>query len=202
VRCAAAGLHKLMTDRSNGYEAIARHFIRARTPTIGPTIVRQWAKRLTAGASILDVGCGYGIPISKTLLEGGFRVYGVDASPTLVDKFREQFPNTHVECSSVEDSRFFDRTFDAVIAWGLIFILPIESQKILIGKVARALNPNGQFLFTATKEPWTWQDNLTDLPSVSLGQEVYEQELAAQGLVLLGNDEDEGGNYYYFATKS
>jgi hypothetical protein len=97
---------------------------------------------------------------------------------------------------------FFNRTFDAVIAWGLIFILPVESQRILIDKVGRALNPNGKFLFTATKEPFTWNDNLTELPSVSLGLNLYEQELAAHGLLLLGNDEDEGGNYYYFATKS
>src|ERR671924_677858 len=117
----------IVTDKSNGYEAIAKDFIRARTPTIGPRIVRQWAKGLPAVASILDVGCGYGIPISQTLLQDGFTVYGVDASPTLVSKFRKQFPNTPVECSSVEDSLFFSRTFDAVIAWGLIFILPVES---------------------------------------------------------------------------
>jgi 2-polyprenyl-3-methyl-5-hydroxy-6-metoxy-1,4-benzoquinol methylase len=189
-------------DKSNGYEAIAEHFSRARTVSIGPRVVREWAKALPAGASILDVGCGYGIPISQTLLQDGFIVYGVDASPTLVSKFRKHFPNTPVECSSVEDSVFFNRTFDAVIAWGLIFILPVESQRILIDKVGRALNPNGKFLFTATKEPFTWNDNLTELPSVSLGLNVYEQELAAHGLLLVGNDEDEGGNYYYFATKA
>jgi 2-polyprenyl-3-methyl-5-hydroxy-6-metoxy-1,4-benzoquinol methylase len=189
-------------DKSNGYEAIAEHFSRARTVSIGPRVVRAWAKALPAGASVLDVGCGYGIPISQTLLQDGFIVYGVDASPTLVSMFRKHFPSTPVECSSVEDSVFFNRTFDAVIAWGLIFILPVESQRVLIDKVGRALNPNGKFLFTATKEPFTWNDNLTELPSVSLGLNLYEQELAAHGLLLVGNDEDEGGNYYYFATKS
>ena len=190
-----------MRDKSNGYEAIAEHFSRARTVSIGPRIVREWTKGLADGATILDLGCGYGIPISQTLLQDGFTVYGVDASPTLVSKFRKQFPNTPVECSPVEESAFFSRTFDAVIAWGLIFILPVESQRILIDKVARVLNPNGKFLFTATKEPVTWMDNLTDLPSISLGHEVYEQELAAHRLVLVGNDQDEGGNYYYFAIK-
>ena len=42
---------------------------------------------------------------------------------------------------------------------------------------------------------------MTGLPSISLGHEVYEQELSAHGLVLVGNDEDEGQNYYYFATR-
>ena len=42
---------------------------------------------------------------------------------------------------------------------------------------------------------------MTSLPSIPLGYEAYEQELATHGLRLIGNDEDEGKNYYYFATK-
>jgi hypothetical protein len=42
---------------------------------------------------------------------------------------------------------------------------------------------------------------MTGLPSISLGHDAYEQELAAHGLALVGDDEDEGGNYYYFAAK-
>jgi 2-polyprenyl-3-methyl-5-hydroxy-6-metoxy-1,4-benzoquinol methylase len=189
-------------DGSNGYERIAEHFIRARNSSIGPAVVRKWAKGLPSGASILDVGCGSGIPISQTLLQEEFTVYGVDASPTLVAKFRKQFPDTPVECSPVEDSLFFGKTFDAIVCWGLMFVLPVNSQRILIDKVARALHPDGKFLFTATKEPCTWSDSLTHLPSTSLGHEAYEQELASRGLVLVGNDQDEGGNYYYFATKT
>jgi len=189
-------------DKSNGYEPIAENFTRARTRTIGSRIVREWAKGLPPGASILDIGCGCGIPISEALLQEGFTVYGVDASATLVSKFRERFPNAPVECSSVEDSPFFSRTFDAVVAWGLIFILQAKAQQRLIGKVARTLNRQGHFLFTSPKQVCTWMDSMTDLPSISLGHEVYEQELGAHGLVLVGNDEDEGENYYYFATKS
>ncbi|MGH9627565.1 MAG: class I SAM-dependent methyltransferase, partial [Bryobacteraceae bacterium] len=191
----------VVQDKSNGYEAIAEAFTRARTISIGPRIVRKWAKRLQPGASILDIGCGYGIPISEALLREGFAVYGVDASETLVAKFRERFPNAAVECSSVEESQFFNRTFDAVVAWGLMFILPPDTQRSLISKVARTLNINGQFLFTSPREPCSWRDGMTGLSSVSLGHDVYAEELAARGLVLVGNDEDEGQNYYYFAAR-
>ena len=75
-------------------------------------------------------------------------------------------------------------------------------QRSLIGKVARTLNRHGHFLFTSPKVPCTWLDSLTGLASISLGHDVYEQELTAHGLLLVGNDEDEGENYYYFATKS
>ena len=192
---------KLMQDKSNGYEAIAEAFTRARRPHIGPKTVLEWAKRLQPGASVLDIGCGNGVPISKALLDEGFAVHGMDASETLVAEFRKRFPEATIECSSVEDSTFFNRTFDAVVAWGLMFILPAEVQRTVIGKVGHALNRQGQFLFTSPREACSWTDGMTGLPSISLGHQVYAEELAANGLALIGNDEDEGQNYYYFATK-
>jgi 2-polyprenyl-3-methyl-5-hydroxy-6-metoxy-1,4-benzoquinol methylase len=188
-------------DWSNGYEGIAEAFTRARTLSIGPRVVRKWAKRLPSGASVLDIGCGNGVPISEALLQEGFTVYGVDASQTLVAKFRERFPKAVVECAPVEESAFFHRTFDGVVAWGLMFLLPADTQLGLIGKMARVLNPGGHLLFTSPRQACTWTDGMTGLPSISLGHGVYERELEAQGLVLVGNDEDEGGNYYYFATR-
>ncbi|HUB80309.1 MAG TPA: class I SAM-dependent methyltransferase [Bryobacteraceae bacterium] len=188
-------------DPSNGYEAVAETFARARTPTIGPRVVREWAKRLPPGASILDLGCGPGIPISQTLIDLGFAVYGIDASATLVARFRRSFPNIPVEHNSIEQSDFLGRMFDAVIAWGLMFILPVESQAVLIAKAARVLVPGGNFLFTAPQRPCTWEDGLTGILSTSLGQESYERELSSQGMAAIGNDQDEGENFYYFARK-
>lgn len=190
-----------MRDKSNGYEAIAEAFTRARTPSVGPRIVRKWGARLPPGAAVLDLGCGNGVPISEALLSDGFAVYGVDASQTLVAKFRARFPEAKIEWSSVEESPFFNRTFDGVVAWGLMFLLPAEVQRTVIGKVARALNHDGHFLFTSAKEAGSWTDAMTGLPSISLGQDAYEQGLSAHGLELIGNDLDEGDNYYYFATR-
>ena len=190
-----------MPDGSNGYENIAEAFIRTRRSWIGPTVVRKWAAGLRPGASILDLGCGSGVPISEALLQDGFAVYGVDASATLIAKFRERFPAVPLECNTVEESLFFSRKFDAAIAWGLMFLLPVETQRSLIGKIARALNADGHFLFTAGKEADTWSDNMTGLHSSSLGHDAYQQELEAHGFRLVGNDVDEGDNYYYFAAK-
>ena len=190
-----------MSDRSNGYEAIADDFIRARRSSIGPSVVRAWSKRLAPGASILDIGCGSGVPISQCLIEEGFELHGLDASATLIKRFRERFPSVPVECSPAEDSSFFDRAFDAVVAWGLMFLLPAETQIIVIGRVAHALNTGGHFLFTCPSEVCSWTDGMTGLVSVSLGREAYERELAANGLIVTGNDRDEGENFYYFAEK-
>jgi len=187
-------------DKSNGYEEMAEHFMRARNPRIGPETVREWSKSLPRGASILELGCGHGM-ISRVLIEEGFDVFGVDASPKLIAAFRERFPGAHAQCAAVEDSDFFGRSFDAIVAWGLMFLLPADLQELVIRKAAQALNPGGRFLFTSTEQPVTWNDSLTGRESVSLGAEAYRRMLQAQGLILQPELSDEGENHYSSAVK-
>jgi hypothetical protein len=63
-------------DPSNGYEAIAKIFIAGRGTggLIGARQVRQWAETLPPGASVLDLACGNGVPISQVLFDRGLAV--------------------------------------------------------------------------------------------------------------------------------
>src|SRR5258708_7507914 len=154
---------------SCGYEEISERFVSVRNPVIGVETVREWSRTLPRGSSILDLGCGHGVPISQALVNAGFAVYGVDASAKMIAAFRKRFPDAPAECAAVEDSAFFNLKFDGVIAWGLLFLLPADVQAMVIGKVARALNRDGKFLFTAPQEAVTWRDALTGRESISLG---------------------------------
>lgn len=188
-------------DKSNGYEELAEAFMSARNPRMGPAIIREWSKTLPHACPILDLGCGHGVPISEALIGEGFGVYGVDASAKMVGAFRRRFPKVHAQCASVENSDFFGRTFDGVVASGLMFLLPTDVQAFLIHKVAEVLNPNGKFLFTSPQEACTWQDALTGRDSISLGSWVYGQILNAEGLSLVGERFDEGNNHYFLTVK-
>jgi 2-polyprenyl-3-methyl-5-hydroxy-6-metoxy-1,4-benzoquinol methylase len=192
-------------DKSNGYEEIALTFIYGRGRNhsgVGASVVADWSQMLSAGATVLDLGCGTGLPISQALIERGFNVYGVDASPTIVGAFRANFPNTPVECAAVEDSDFFGQTFDGVVAWGLLFLLDVEIQCRLIGKVAGVLRSGGGFLFTAPRQRCSWCDAMTGRISRSLGQEAYRKALEAEGMLLVGTHSDEAENHYYFSQKT
>ena len=162
----------------------------------------DWSQMLPTGASVLDLGCGTGVPISQVLIERGFKLYGVDASPTIVAAFRARFPGTPVECAAVEQSDFFARSFDGVVAWGLIFLLDPEVQRTLIKKIGRLLQHGGRLLFTAPYETGSFPpDIMTGRPQFSLGYEEYRKALQAKGLLLLGTHRDVGGNHYYFAQE-
>jgi SAM-dependent methyltransferase len=190
-----------VVDRSNGYEAVAAQFVRVRSSTIGVTRVRDWAKALPRGAAVVDIGCGPGRPITEVLVAEGLRVYGVDAAPSFVQAFRRNFPGTPIACEAVQDSKFFSRTFDGVLAWGLMFLLSPADQRGLIHRMADILVPGGRLLFTSPAEIGSGNDVLTGLESRSLGAEEYRWQLSAAGLCVASEYEDEGQNHYFDAYK-
>jgi len=191
-------------DRSNGYEEIAPVFIAGRgsdSNETGVSVVGDWSRMLPPGATVLDLGCGTGVPISQVLIERGFHVYGVDASPTMVAAFRARFPRVEVQCAAVEECAFFGRIFDGVVAWGLFFLLARPVQYRLLAKVAAALRIGGRFLFTAPSQNCSWADLLTGQTSVSLGYNEYRNALAAVDMSLVGTCRDDADNHYYFVQK-
>lgn len=194
-------------DGSNGYDGIADSYVAGRGTrprvgdAIGAAVVRAWAESFPRGASVLDLGCGPGEPSTRILQEAGLACYAVDASAKMVAAFRARFPGVPVAHESVEASTFFDRSFDGVLAWGLLFLLEPAAQALVIAKVARALNPGGRFLFTAPHAPHEWRDAMTDRPSRSLGAQTYEQLLRAAGLECRAEAQDEGENHYYFVVR-
>ena len=192
-------------DRSNGYEAVSQEFLagrgRNRSAGIGVKEVQKWARALPRGSSIIDLGCGPGFPITSVLVDEGLHVFGVDAAPSFVAAFQRNLPGTPVICEAVQESRLYDRTFDAVLAWGLMFLLQAEDQHRLIQRFAEILVPGGRLLFTATAEPAVRNDAMTGLESLSLGAEQYRKLLGAVGISVAEEYEDEGESHYFDAFK-
>jgi SAM-dependent methyltransferase len=194
-------------DGSKGYEAVANIYIAGRGTrvrvgeSIGAGVVKAWAATFPPGATVLDLGSGPGEPSTRILQDAGLKTYAVEASPTMVAAFRERFPGVPIERNTVEASEFFNRTFSGVLAWGLLFLLDPAAQALVIEKVARTLEPQGRFLFTAPRQPLEWLDGMTDQRSYSLGEHTYERLLRAAGLTWVASAQDEGENHYYFVEK-
>jgi SAM-dependent methyltransferase len=189
-----------MPDPSNGYEEHAATFIRERYPEIGKSVVSTWAGSLPPAAEVLELGCGHGV-VTEVLVETGLTVSVVDASPSLLRAFRQRFPHVPNQCAAAEESDFFGRTFDGVIAIGLLFLLAEEAQRTVLRKVGSVLRPGGRFLFTAPHQQVEWVDILTRQPSRSLGAAVYESVLTECGLEVSTGITDEGENHYFSAIR-
>jgi SAM-dependent methyltransferase len=188
-------------DRSNGYEGVSEEFVARRSTGIGVNEVRNWARMLPRGGTVIDLGCGSGFPLTEVLVAEGLNAFGLDAAPSFVEAFRRNLPNTPVVCEAVQDSRFFDRTFDAVLSWGLMFLLRAEEQQRVIQRIADILVRGGRLLFTSPAEELVWNDAMTGLESHSLGDEEYRRQLLAVGISICNEYEDEGQNHYFDAFK-
>ena len=190
-----------MPDLSNGYDGESEGFIANRSPTIGVSVVRSWARSLPPGARVLKVGCGDGIPITQALLREGLAVHAVEASPKMVSAFRRNFPSASVSCKAAEQLYDLGLKFDAALAWGLMFLLTPEKQEVVIQNIGDALTRAGRFLFTSPREAVTWVDVRTGRLSESLGVSRYQSLLSSAGLSLVAEYDDEGSNHYFEAEK-
>lgn len=189
-------------DNSAGWDAVSDQFMAIRS-NVGAALVLAWARdRLPRSATILDIGCGSGVPIAQVLVNDGFSVWGVDASPSLIAAYQRNLPDMPAVCEPAQTSTFFNRTFVGVVSIGLLFLLDEDEQRQLLTHVANVLEPGGRFLFSAPREVCRWRDTLTERVSMSLGEDAYGAHLASIGLRLDGCRSDEGGNNYYEAIKS
>jgi len=187
-------------DSVEGYEIHAKAFLQGRDVSkIGSRIVEQWTRTLPQGATVIELACGGGFPITRVLQEAGLRVWAVDSSPTLLGEFRKRFPMIPARCERVQDSDFFAQKYHAAVAIGLLFLLSDADQESMMMRVAQALLPNGRFLFMAPIQAGTWKDLNTGLECTSLGYERYTQLMGSAGFRLLSTCMDKGDNNYYEA---
>lgn len=101
---------------------------------------------LPAGGEVLDLGCGSGRPIAAILIERGFRLTGVDASPGLIAMCRATFPDHEWRVADMRGLDL-DRRFDGVLAWYSSFHLTAEDQAAMAAVYARHLKPDGALMF-------------------------------------------------------
>jgi trans-aconitate methyltransferase len=113
---------------------------------------KPWLDRFKAlvapRGDILDLGCGAGEPIAASLIRGGFRVTGVDASETLIGLCRQRFPD---RSWFVADMRQFSlpARYDGILAWHSFFHLNQNDQRAMFPRFATLAASGAALMFTA-----------------------------------------------------
>ena len=105
----------------------------------------SWLSRLDPGARILDYGCGYG-RLAGELHQRGFEaVEGVDLSPGLITRAREQWPGLRFSViDTPPELSYPDESFDAVLLFAVLTCIPTDAgQRELVAELRRLLRPGG-----------------------------------------------------------
>ena len=107
--------------------------------------------RLDDGSSVLDIGCGAGVPITQ-LLAKTFAVTGVDISSEMIRLAGANVPCASFVESDVTSVEFDDSSFDAVVAFYSLFHIPREDHPRLFHRIRDWLKPGGYLMCTLSGE--------------------------------------------------
>jgi len=179
------------------YEETARDWDEARrggpAPWEAPHL-SAFADALRPGAAVLDIGCGGGVPVARDLIARGFKVTGVDSSPSLIDLCSERFPEAEWHVADMRMLRL-ERRYDGLLAWHSFFHLAPGDQRAMFPVFARHAAPGALLMFTCGPEAGEavgeWQAE--PLYHASLAQEEYRALLSANGFKVLGFTAGEPG---------
>lgn len=151
-----------------GYNAIADRYLAERTrDSEDVRLLDELIRRLSAGAKILDAGCGAGIPISQMLSEK-FEVTGVDFSEAQIKLAKKNVPDAAFICQDMTKLDFPDNTFDGICSYYAIIHIPREEHQSLLANFHRMLKPGGLALLCLGAE-----NLVDDIDEDFLGTRMY-----------------------------
>lgn len=101
--------------------------------------------RLPARPTVLDLGCGAGVPCTALLAEHG-DVVGVDLSSGQLELARQNVPNARFIKAEMTTIELPPASFDGVTAFYSISHVPRAEQGPLFKRIATWLRPGGHFL--------------------------------------------------------
>ena len=106
-------------------------------------LIEQIAAALPGGTSVLDLGCGTGVPTAKVLTESDHRVVGVDISEGMLRLAREQVPAAEFVHADFRELADDFGSFEAVTAFFALLMLSKADIERTLDKVHGWLKPGG-----------------------------------------------------------
>ncbi len=130
-----------------GYDRIAATYLAVRLETFTPqeqAFLDEVVASLEPGASVLDLGCGAGVPVTAALAAQA-AVTGVDISWEQLALARERVPSARLVQADMASLALASSSFDAIVAFCSLVHVPRENQQEVFGRIASWLRPSGTF---------------------------------------------------------
>jgi len=141
-----------------GYDKIAEKYDKERHTFDNRRELGEFASLLPKNGTVLDVGCGAGIPIAKFLAKGGFDVTGIDFSKNMLKLARKNVPEARFILKDMTELDFEADSFDGLTAFYSIIHVPREKHFSLFQSFHRILKPEGVMLICLGPDEWEATD--------------------------------------------
>ncbi len=180
---------------ADGYDAIADAFAAWSEAVVDPVRDRlfdRFCDMLPTGASVLDIGCGSGVPWTRRLADRCAVVVGVDISPVQAEAARHNVPTADIRTGDVMALHMPEQSMDGVVALYATGHLPAAEHEALLLRITGWLRPGGILLasFPAGIDVgWTGEWLGAPMFFSGLGTDAYRRLLAAGDWDVLADEE-------------
>lgn len=153
--------HDTLASTREGYDSAAPTYARLfrdelRDRPLDRALLSAFAEVVGASGNsrVADLGCGPG-HITSHLAGLGVAVFGVDASPAMVETARRSFPGLRFDVGSMAALDIADGTLGGVLSRWSVIHTPPDHLPFILAEFHRVLAPGGHLLigFSATDGP-------------------------------------------------
>ena len=136
-------------------------------------VFNLFCNKLTKNASVLDFGCGPGLPITKELVKRGFKVTAIDISDTMIKVAEKNVPEAKYFRVSMTDINF-ENEFDGIFSGYTMLCLDPNNFEIAAKKAVKSLKRGGFFFLALNEPPSEGHDDAENYTEI-MGQKMYSR---------------------------
>lgn len=137
-----------------GYNRIAKEYYSDRDLFKNEKEIEEFLSHLPERGTVLDIGCGGGVPVLWTLVDQGFNAKGIDFSQGRLDVAKENVPEAELILGDITKTDFKPESFDGIIsAYAFIHIFRTQHPH-LYTKIFRWLKLGGVMLVGTARTEW------------------------------------------------
>jgi SAM-dependent methyltransferase len=160
-----------------GYDAMAERYLAWSGLRPSATRLRYLAladELIPAGADVLELGCGAGVPVTATLALGR-NLTGVDISSVQIGLASTNVPSARFVQADLSTLELDTASFDAVVAFYSLTHVPRAEHAALFGRIRSWLRPGGLFLASLGVE-----DSPDEIEADWLGVDMFFSHFSAR----------------------
>jgi cyclopropane fatty-acyl-phospholipid synthase-like methyltransferase len=177
------------------YDQIAKEYLANRARLRSAKYVNQLLKYLPKRSTILDVGCGAGVPVDDILLKAGHHVVGIDISPEQIKLARRNCPGGEYSVRDMQMLTPGEYEVQAIVSFYALFHVPRAMHGQLLKTMASYVPMGGLLLATMGDREFEGEHVLhgARLWSSQYGTAKNSKLVEAAGFTILLNEIDASG---------
>ena len=147
-----------------GYDSMAKEYLANRERLKSGKYLQKFLKYLPKNSTILDLGCGAGVPVDDVLIKAGHTVVGIDISPEQIKLARKNCPKGQYMVGDIAELTAREYVVQGVVMFYTLFHLPRTAHARILRVIAENMVTGGLLLVTMGDRPFEGEHKLYGQP--------------------------------------